>query len=316
MGCVSSSSSKSSSSRTRHLHEEAVAQSSFAEDVSELEEALLRMEEGEQTSWDVDDVIRVVIVEGRIALVALRGSDVEENDVFPWGTRKLEHRINPTLVTAMNRALDLALASKEVSAVVVSGEGRFFCNGMDLKYIDENPHEADALQQSAEALMARILTFPLPTIAAINGHFVAAGAMLGLAFDYRVMNGEKGTFFIPGVDLGLVYSPGMTELMKAKTPVHMHNDMILFAKRYNSAELLQECVIIKQIFPGKKVVAESLLFAESLIANNRFGTPKYRDTLQKIKRETYKRAYDALTSSFRGMGFEKGEWDEQGKAKL
>jgi enoyl-CoA hydratase/carnithine racemase len=41
------------------------------------------------------------------------------------------------------------------------------------------------------------------TVAAINGHFCAAGAMLGLAFDMRVMRTDKGMFFVPAVDLGL-----------------------------------------------------------------------------------------------------------------
>ena len=54
----------------------------------------------------------------------------------------------------------------------------------DLKWIEANPGKpTQDLQVAAERLMARILTFPLPTVAAINGHFTAAGAMLGLRFE-------------------------------------------------------------------------------------------------------------------------------------
>ena len=41
------------------------------------------------------------------------------------------------------------------------------------------------------------MTFGMPTIAAISGHFCAAGGMMGLCFDYRIMSSDRGFFFIP-----------------------------------------------------------------------------------------------------------------------
>ena len=93
---------------------------------------------------------------------------------------------------------------------------------MDLLWIDANLDDANALQADAEKLMARIVAFPLPTVAAVGGHFTAAGGMLGLCFRYRIMNADRGYFFVPAIDLGLVYSPGMTSLMMRKTPFSMH----------------------------------------------------------------------------------------------
>ncbi|GBG31613.1 Enoyl-CoA hydratase, mitochondrial [Hondaea fermentalgiana] len=253
--------------------------------------------------------------DGSVAVVKLLGGDAKET--FPWGTRVCEHRVNPHLIESIDAALDAALADENVCAVVVTGEGKFFSNGMDLKWIDANPAEADELQRNTEALLARILTFPLPTIAAINGHFCAAGAMLGLAFDYRIMNVEKGLFFVPAIDIGLVYSPGMTELMKAKTPVHMHNDMIVYAKRYGATDLVRENVVVEAV-KLVEVVSVSLQFARELVAKGRFKGPKYRETMESIKRRTYTTAYKALTDeeSFQGLGFEDGTWDESGKSKL
>jgi enoyl-CoA hydratase/carnithine racemase len=116
-------------------------------------------------------------------------------------------------VEGLNDALDRALADSTVQSVLVHNEGKFFCNGMDLLWIDSHPAEANQLQADAEALMARIVAFPLPTVAAIKGHFTAAGAMLGLSFDVRVMSADHGYFFVPAIDLGLVYSPGkLTQL--------------------------------------------------------------------------------------------------------
>merc|ERR1712039_645012 len=100
------------------------------------------------------------------------------------------------------------------------------------------------LQTEAELLLSRILTLKVPTVAALNGHFTAAGAMLGLAFDVRVMPSDgKGLFFVPGIDIGLVYSAGMTELMKAKMPQPIWRDVLCFGQRYTCAELLTHGVI-------------------------------------------------------------------------
>jgi len=255
------------------------------------------------------------IVEGRVALVTLLGAS--NDDKFAWGTRVCEHRINPPLINAVNATLDAALERPAIAAVVVTGQGKFFSNGMDLRWLDTYPDRADELQRAAESLLARILCFNLPTIAAINGHFCAAGAMLGLAFDFRYMNKDKGLFFVPAVDLGLTYSPGMTALMQAKTPVHMHNDMIVFGKRYTATELEHERVVV-QACPTDQVLGKALARAQDLTANGRFGTAKYRQTLHNIKRNTYERAQSALfdPSNFQGMGFGEGDWDEHGRSKL
>ena len=93
-------------------------------------------------------------------------------------------------------------------ALILSAEGKFWCNGFDLKWIQEHMDLAEALQQAVELLYARILQFPKPTLAAVNGHACAGGAMLMLAFDFRIMNVEKGFVFMPGIDLGIVYTPG------------------------------------------------------------------------------------------------------------
>merc|ERR1719277_2268849 len=93
-------------------------------------------------------------------------------------------------------------------------------------------------------LLARLCCFPLPTVAALSGHWCATGGMMGLALDYRVMSSDRGFFFIPGVDLGLVYAPVQVELMKAKLPLLMHRDVILFnTRRWAAADLVGQGVV-------------------------------------------------------------------------
>lgn len=273
-------------------------------------------------SVSFEELVRVDMLEGRVARVTMlhggagAGGEGEDLAVFSWGTRMGEHRLNPPLLSALNKALDAALANEAVACVVVTGEGRFFSNGMDLQWIAQHQSSADDLQHEAELLLARLLTLPVPTVAQINGHFCAAGAMLGLAFDVRVMSSERGLFFVPGIDLGLVYSPGMTSLMKAKTPVHMHSEMIVFGQKYSAKDLERERVVALACSLAD-LPSVALRHALQLTDKGRFGTAKYRATMQAIKQNTFKEAFDLLSQAraFKGMGFSDGAWDEHGRAK-
>jgi len=67
-----------------------------------------------------------------------------------------------------------------------------------------------------QTLLGRILTFPLPTVAAVVGHAFGAGAMLGIAHDYRVMRTDRGYYCFPEVDIHMHFTPGMAALIQAK----------------------------------------------------------------------------------------------------
>lgn len=251
-------------------------------------------------------LIKADIVD-KVAVVTL----LSPEGSFPWGTRVQEHRINPLLIKQVNAALDTA-EKEGAEAIVVTGEGKFFCNGMDLQYISANVAESTKIQTQAELLLARILTFGTPTVAALNGHFTAAGAMLGLAFDVRVMPSDsRGLFFVPGIDIGLVYSEGMTELMKAKMPQPMWTDVLSFGNRYQCPELLQNGVV--NVAPSSsELLSAALEVAQGLRSKGK--DEKTRQTMHGIKRNLYKDAVKALGKEVEDMGFATGTFDSTGRA--
>lgn len=255
----------------------------------------------------VPDLLRTEIVNDGVAVVTMLGPDEQ----FAWGTRIFEHRLNPHIIRQFNAALDEA-EKAEAQALVVIGEGRFFCNGMDLQYIRANVQESTRIQADAERLLSRILTLSIPTVAALNGHWTAAGAMLGLAFDKRVMAaGGKGLFFVPGIDIGLVYSAGMTELMKAKMPLAMWNHVMCFARRYKCEELLQAGVI-DAAPPAAELLSKAVEIATESKSKGRDA--KTRETMHGIKTNLYKGAVAALGVGVEDMGFAAGTFDATGRA--
>ncbi len=78
---------------------------------------------------------------------------------------------------------------------------QFFSNGLDTDYISSISDSAPAVMSylaSFQSLVARILTFPLCTASALNGHTFAGGAIFALAHDYRIMEADsKGRMCVP-----------------------------------------------------------------------------------------------------------------------
>lgn len=229
------------------------------------------------------------------------------DEVHPWGTKVAEHRLHPAAIVALGDALDAAEADASVAAIVITAEGKYFSNGFDLKFLQQYPDLMDDLQRSTELTLARLLRFPKITVCAINGHACAAGAMLMLCVDKCVMNAERGFCFVPGVDLGLTYSPGMSELMSARLPVALRHDFIVLGQRYTASDLAPHGVVAAAV-PPERVLPEALALACKL-------KPKatHAATLSRIKATLYHEAIAALEvepdaivtdPTFVPMGFE------------
>ena len=207
---------------------------------------------------------------------------------FPWGTRVEEHRFNPEFVARISQLLDHVERSQSIAGLIITGEGRYFSNGVDISYLRNFPETANTLQKDIENVMARILSLGVVTVSLLNGHTTAAAAILSLCSDHRIMF-ERGLFFLPAVELGIVYSQGFIEVMKAKIsdPV-LHRDMALFSKRYSSARLLSLNVVEKVVGDAESGLEEALKYIRS-------NWQKNRGSFAEVKRRLYKRAITELT---------------------
>jgi enoyl-CoA hydratase/carnithine racemase len=91
-----------------------------------------------------------------------------------------------------------------------------------------HPEAAVAAVREVEQQFARLLTFPMPTLAAVQGHAFAAGVMLALSHDIRLMRADRGFLCLPEVDLGVRFPPGMHALLTSRlAPQTAHRAMAL-----------------------------------------------------------------------------------------
>ncbi len=150
-----------------------------------------------------------------------------------------ENRFNPDSLAALGNALDTLEAAEGPRALVLTGTGKFFSNGLDLDWMGTAGEDAaQAMVEGTQALLARVLLAPYATVAALNGHTFAAGAMLAVACDERVMRADRGWFCLPEVEIGLPFTPGMNALLAGKlTPTAARRAMV-GAERLNGETAL------------------------------------------------------------------------------
>jgi enoyl-CoA hydratase/carnithine racemase len=155
-----------------------------------------------------------------------------EGAVFVLRLGDDENRFNRKFVDAVSKALDEVEATAGPAALVTTGTAKVYSNGLDLAWMtSDGRDEIGRFLADVLALLGRFLAFPRPTIAAVNGHCVAAGAMLALAHDYRVMRADRGFFSLPEIDLKLPLQPGMTALLRTKLTAHALRDTVLTGVR-------------------------------------------------------------------------------------
>jgi 2-(1,2-epoxy-1,2-dihydrophenyl)acetyl-CoA isomerase len=122
----------------------------------------------------------------------------------------------PEVFNAFNRALHAALREAlkeardpEVRAVVVTGAGRGFCAGQDLKEFGEAGDVGDSLRATYHPNVLAIRALEKPVIAAVNGACAGAGLSFACACDLRIAS--DAATFVPGfIGIGLVPDAGGT----------------------------------------------------------------------------------------------------------
>jgi enoyl-CoA hydratase/carnithine racemase len=205
----------------------------------------------------------------------------KQGDVFILSMQSGENRFNRTFVDALNEALDTVENSTGPAALVtIGGEDKFYSNGLDLAWLSgDGQGEAPEFIKAVLKLLGRVMAFPMPTAAAINGHAFAAGAMLALAHDFRVMRADRGFFCLPEVDINIPFAPGMTALIKSRLTPNVFRSLLLTGARKGGIDA-KELGIVDEAIPADQVLPGAMACVAPLAG-------KDRHTFRAIKRGMY-----------------------------
>jgi len=179
-----------------------------------------------------------------------------------------DNRVNHASMQAWHELLDELEDIDEPFALVVTGAGKFFSNGLDLDRFAAVPDEAGPTVEALQRLFGRLLLFPAYTVAAINGHAFAAGAMLSCAFDARVMREDRGYWCLPEVDLGLPLSEAMAAVVTARLPAPAAQDAMLTGRRYGGPAALATGIVSAAV-PEAEVLDVAVALAAEVATKDR-----------------------------------------------
>lgn len=166
-----------------------------------------------------------------------------DGDVFVLNLGEDENRWHPDWLGAVNAALDKAESAEGPRALVTAATGKFWSNGLDLDWLGQHPDQLGSFVTEVHALLARMLALPMPTVAALQGHTFAAGAMFALAHDFRVMRLDRGYFCLPEVDIQIPFTPGMSALIQAKLTPRTALRAMTAGQRYGGTEALEAGIV-------------------------------------------------------------------------
>jgi enoyl-CoA hydratase/carnithine racemase len=153
-----------------------------------------------------------------------------------------ENRFSFGFLDEIGRRLD-EISDSGAAGLVSTGTGKFYSNGLDLEWLMTHGDQMQSYVGRVHALLARVLTLPMPTAAALNGHAFGAGAMLAMAHDYRSMRDDRGYFCLPEVDIHIPFTPGMAALIQAKlTPAAAVASMTT-GRRFGGADALRYGIV-------------------------------------------------------------------------
>jgi enoyl-CoA hydratase/carnithine racemase len=208
-----------------------------------------------------------------------------QGDVFVLRMDEGENRFLPESIAAWNEALDEVEKAAGPKALVTTGSGKFYSNGLDVEHMSRCG-DVDGYMSSVLAIMKRVLVFPAYTVAAINGHAFGAGAQIALAHDARLMRSERGFFCMPEIDMKVFLHPGMTAIIQARLPHQSAHELIVTGRRYPAAAALERRIV-------DRVVPEAELLPAAVTAAGEWAA-KADPVMSVLKRDMYPRVLEAL----------------------
>ena len=186
--------------------------------------------------------------------------------VLTW--RDGENRINDESLGALHARLDELEARSGPLGVVLTGEGKFFSNGLDLARYGTDPAGLGHILTELHRMVVRLLTFPAYTVGALNGHTFAGGALLSCALDYRVMREDRGFWCMNEADIGLALDAKLAAILFNRLPRATAIDAMLTARRFDAPTALH-AGIVEAIAPEGAVLERAVAVAAVIADKDR-----------------------------------------------
>jgi enoyl-CoA hydratase len=171
--------------------------------------------------------------------------------------------LNTEFLNAIVQGLD-QLERSTARGVVLTGEGQIFCAGVDLPAVTAGG--AAYLQGFLPALtqfFRKLLLFPKPVVAAVNGHAIAGGCIGMLACDYRLLAQGNARIGLTELLVGVPFPTGALEIARFGIPARHLQEVIYTGRTYQPADALQRG-LVDEVVPPDQLLPRAIDIARQL----------------------------------------------------
>ena len=178
------------------------------------------------------------------------------------------HRLNAVtevFYSELLKALQEAEDDPNVRSIILTGEGRAFCVGADMKEHDAGQRTAFQRREylrGEQRVCKRLMTLSKPVIAGLNGYALGAGAEMAVASDFIVMS-ESAEFGLPEVSIGTFIGGGVSKLLPQLVGMAKARELIYFGKRISGEEAVN-IGLASKVFPDSTFTNDVNEFARQL----------------------------------------------------
>ncbi|MFE0749302.1 enoyl-CoA hydratase/isomerase family protein [Gordonia sp. NPDC058843] len=170
-----------------------------------------------------------------------RGEEISESNP--------ENRFRLEWLDEVDGLLD-GIVADPTRPLVITATGKFFSNGLDTDYIFTAPDQLPGYLDRVHALYAKVLTLPVPTVSAINGHAFGAGAMLALCTDHVLMRTERGFWSLPEAALTMPFTRGMATLLRTRLTDRAATEAMYTSRRYGADDAVGAGIVDEAVDAG------------------------------------------------------------------
>ena len=178
--------------------------------------------------------------------------------------------ITGELLDALTAALAAAADDDEVGTVILTGAGRAFCSGLDLKVAAERGDGVDVRRELGEhytPAIKAIREIPKPVIAAVNGTAAGAGFSLTLPCDLRIA-AESATFVMAFVRIGLVPDAASTYFLPRLIGPARAAELMMLGDSIDS-QRAQQIGLVGRVVPDPELMSTARQLAQRLASGPR-----------------------------------------------
>lgn len=199
-----------------------------------------------------DEPLVISSVEGPIAILTLNRPQAL-------------NALSPALIDDLIRHLELYDADDSIRAIIITGAGRAFAAGADIKAM-ANATPIEMLTSGMIARWARIAAIRKPMIAAVNGYALGGGCELAMMCDI-ILASETAQFGQPEINIGIIPGAGGTQRLTRALGPYRAMEMVLTGATISAHEAAAHG-LVNRVCPPETLLDEARRVAQAIAAKS------------------------------------------------